>query len=313
MVSRLEFSTRDPDRALPVLSEFFPSVRMSNPRGNFSFEMESVATEELSLVHYHLLSPTSSSSVDMTGTLTIGQVESGAVALTSERRSIDTTLPFLFPQHTLHGDWDEVTMTAISISMPMVLKFARAQLGDETFRLQFIGGTPTDRGRAHQWVALVNYLRAAFAEDTIVQSDMVQANAFSHIAAMLLATFPNNFMDAIQDGNHSTSMPSTTRRAVRFMEDNAHLPITVEDIAESARLSVRGLQYAFRTSLDTTPTAYLRRVRLAAVHAELRAADPGDGVTVVATAASWGFTHPGRFAKQYREAYGVTPRRTLES
>jgi AraC-like DNA-binding protein len=313
MVSRLEFTTRDPERALPVLKEFFPTVRMSNPRGNFSFEMESFATEPLGLVHYHLLSPTSSSSVDMAGTLTFGQLESGNLSLTADRHSIDSALPWLFPQQAVRGDWDEVTITALTVSISSVLRFARAQLGDDTFRLKFTGSSPTDAARARQWVALVNYLRVAFAEETVVQSEIVQANALAHIMSMLLATFPNSFMDAARSLSETTSLPGSVRRAVAFMEENADRPITVEDIAGAARLSVRGLQYVFRNALDTTPTAYLRRVRLAAVHSQLQSAEGGSGVTVLGTALSWGFSHPGRFAKQYRAAYGVTPRRTLES
>jgi AraC-like DNA-binding protein len=313
MVSRLEFSTKDPERALPLLKEFFPDVRMSNPRGHFSFQLASAETEPLSLIHYHLLSPNSSSGVDMSGTLSFGSVHSGSVALTSDRRQIDTSLPWLFPQQPVEGTWDEVTMTAMTVSVPLLLKFTRAQLSDEAFRLRFTGSTPTDPARARQWVALVRYLRTAYAEDAIVESAIVQANTFGHVASMILATFPNNFHEAAHAHRSNVILPSAVRRATHFMEENAHQPITVEDVASAARLSVRGLQYAFRTSLDTTPTAYLRRVRLAGVHHELQVGDPSRGTSVMATALSWGFTHPGRFARLYRETYGRTPRRTLES
>jgi AraC-like DNA-binding protein len=313
MVSRLEFSTRDPERALPVLNEFFPQVRMSNPRGNFAFELDSAEAGSISMVHYHLQSPTSLSSVDMSGTLTVGQVDAGNVALSANRRSIDTARPWIFPQSPVRGEWDEVTITALAISSPGILRFARAQLGDERFHLKFTGVSPTDMARSRQWVALTTYLRIVFAEDTIIQTEIAQANAFSHVAAVILATFPNNFMDAIENGSDTRVLPSAVRRAVAFMEENAQLPISVEDIASAARLSVRGLQYAFRTTLETTPTAYLRRVRLEAVHRELQLADRGLGGGVIETAASWGFSHPGRFAKQYRAAYGVSPRQTFDS
>ncbi|MGY1710312.1 helix-turn-helix domain-containing protein [Geodermatophilus sp. SYSU D00758] len=66
------------------------------------------------------------------------------------------------------------------------------------------------------------------------------------------------------------------------------------------------MQLAFRRHRNTTPTAYLRQVRLAQAHRELRDATPGDGVTVTAVAARWGFT-PSRFTERYRAAYGVLP------
>ena len=45
-------------------------------------------------------------------------------------------------------------------------------------------------------------------------------------------------------------------------------------------------------SSDTTPTAYLRRVRLDRAHEHLTAARPGDGVTVSEVAAPLGLRRP---------------------
>ena len=53
--------------------------------------------------------------------------------------------------------------------------------------------------------------------------------------------------------------------------------------------------------------------RLARAHEDLRGADPTRGDTVTAIAARWGFLHFGRFAAEYRRAYGQTPRTTLHS
>ena len=42
-------------------------------------------------------------------------------------------------------------------------------------------------------------------------------------------------------------------------------------------------------------------------------AEPGDGSSVAAVAARWGFTHLGRFAIEYRRRFGVHPSQTLRS
>jgi transcriptional regulator GlxA family with amidase domain len=97
---------------------------------------------------------------------------------------------------------------------------------------------------------------------------------------------------------------------VQFVEDNASRPIGVEDIAEAARLSQRGLQDLFRRSLGTTPSRYLRTVRLDGVKAELERAD-AETVSVTEVAHRWGFAHVARFAGWYREAFGENPSRTL--
>jgi AraC-like DNA-binding protein len=64
--------------------------------------------------------------------------------------------------------------------------------------------------------------------------------------------------------------------------------------------------------MGTTPTAYLRRVRLDHAHQELVAADPAEQ-TVTGIAYRWGFPSPSRFAVYYRHVYGVLPGHTLRN
>jgi AraC-like DNA-binding protein len=114
---------------------------------------------------------------------------------------------------------------------------------------------------------------------------------------------------------HEARMPkggprNAVRRAVAFIDENAHIDITVVDIAAAAFVTIRAVQTAFRRHLDTTPMAYLRRVRLDHAHRELLAANPAHE-TVTAVAYRWGFPNPARFAAYYRQAYGVPPSRTL--
>jgi transcriptional regulator GlxA family with amidase domain len=103
------------------------------------------------------------------------------------------------------------------------------------------------------------------------------------------------------------------RKALAFIEANAHRPITITDIANAAGTSPRAVQYAFTRHLGTTPTLYLRRTRLQRAHQALAAADPTTGATVKAIAARWGFANPGTFAVLHRRAYGTTPSHTLHT
>ncbi|MEU6845651.1 helix-turn-helix transcriptional regulator [Streptomyces sp. NPDC046716] len=95
-----------------------------------------------------------------------------------------------------------------------------------------------------------------------------------------------------------------------FIESNAGQDIGLAEIANAAYVSPRALQYAFRRHLDTTPIAYLRRVRLDATHAELLAAGPRTA-TVTEIAMRWGFANLGHFATHYRNAYRTLPSTTL--
>jgi transcriptional regulator GlxA family with amidase domain len=146
-----------------------------------------------------------------------------------------------------------------------------------------------------------------------VLSELVRANTYSHIISSLLSTFPNNLMEHDRPRASAVAARTGVRRAMLYMETHVQEPISVEDIAREARMSVRTLQYAFRSAMGVTPTEYLRSVRLAEAHRTLVTADPTEGATVSAIALHWGFAHPSRFAQQYRAAYGVSPKVTLDS
>lgn len=101
-------------------------------------------------------------------------------------------------------------------------------------------------------------------------------------------------------------------RAIELMRGDPAHPWTVAELAAAVSLSVRSLQEGFRRSLDTTPTVYLRHLRLEKAHDELTLAAPGT-VSVTEVAARWGFVHLGRFAASYRRAFSEHPSDTLRS
>ena len=109
----------------------------------------------------------------------------------------------------------------------------------------------------------------------------------------------------------TSSIPDTVRSAMAFVDARAAEPIGLPEIAAAAQLSPRALQAAFRRHLGRTPLEHLREVRMSRVHADLQSARPGDGQTVSALANRWGFSQLSRFARDYRQRYGVSPRQTL--
>ena len=108
------------------------------------------------------------------------------------------------------------------------------------------------------------------------------------------------------------AQPALLRRAVTFIDENAHQDIALSDIAAAVNVTPRSVQYMFRRHLGTTPLEYLRRVRLDRAHRELQAADPSVD-TVMAIAGRWGFTHAGRFSSIYKQVFGNPPSRTLRA
>ena len=105
-----------------------------------------------------------------------------------------------------------------------------------------------------------------------------------------------------------------TRRsaqAVEYVHSRAHEPITPSGVAKHAGLTPRGLQQAFSRHLDTTPSEYLRAVRLDRVREEL-VEGSADTVTVAEVAQRWAFAHLGRFSASYVQRFGEYPRETLQ-
>lgn len=125
----------------------------------------------------------------------------------------------------------------------------------------------------------------------------------------LLLAVPHNYSEVLSRG-HRVPGPRAVRSAIELLRVSPERNWTVSALASEVSLSVRSLQSGFRGVVATTPTAYLRELRLERVHSQLAAAEPGS-VTVTAVAARWGFTHLGRFAAAYRSRYDERPSETL--
>ncbi|GAA2213855.1 hypothetical protein GCM10009850_093180 [Nonomuraea monospora] len=179
--------------------------------------------------------------------------------------------------------------------------------------VRLLGHRPVSPAARQHLTRTIAYLRDdVLANPELAAQPLVVSTAGQLLAASVLVALPSNAnADAsAQDGRDAH--PQALRRAIAHIDAHADEPLGIDDIATAARVSTRALQYAFRRHLDTTPLGYLRQVRLAHAHAELKAGDPRT-TTVAAVAARWGFFHPGRFSLTYLAAYGRTPRETLHA
>lgn len=108
-----------------------------------------------------------------------------------------------------------------------------------------------------------------------------------------------------------SQLPRTVRRSIAYLALHLDGSVDSERLAAQSATSLRALQYAFRRHLDVTPMAFYRRLRLACAHRELSDSHPGDGVTVGAVAARYGFYNAGRFAAEYSDIYDLRPGESL--
>ena len=101
-----------------------------------------------------------------------------------------------------------------------------------------------------------------------------------------------------------------TRFAVKRIEEyiaaNLDKAITREDLATITSVSMRSLSRAFRNKYGLGPMEFVRQRRLDACYTQLRSSDPLEA-TVTDVAMSYGFGHIGRFAIDYKQAFGELP------
>jgi AraC-like DNA-binding protein len=173
--------------------------------------------------------------------------------------------------------------------------------------VRFTGIAPMSPEASRVWTSAYGYVADTVMPDE--NSSLIVTAASRLLAASVLSAFPTeNGLGVTTDPQ--LVYPAVMRRAITYIEEHAPREITVHDIAQAVYVTPRALQYMFRRHLDTTPMAYLRRVRLDRAHHELLRNDRTT-TTVAATAARWGFAHTGRFAVLYRSTYGRSPHVTL--
>jgi AraC-like DNA-binding protein len=127
--------------------------------------------------------------------------------------------------------------------------------------------------------------------------------------ATLLLSVGSNYTDEIF-GQPTSCAPKSIRLVLDLLDAEPRAMLTVADLAAEAGISVRALELAFRKEFDTTPRDYVMQARLKKARDDLSRAVPG-ATTVTDVALKWGFAHVGRFARRYREAFGVNPSKAL--
>jgi AraC-like DNA-binding protein len=198
-----------------------------------------------------------------------------------------------------------------------VIKFPKRVLEVHAARL---AGLPADEGIRFD---LTFDLRTATAQALIATTAFMYAElarpgglpgmpAACHeleaaLMTQLLMVVPSQLSSAMH-AEPTRTRRSMIREVMDFIDEHPAAEMSTADLAAIAGISTRALQAGFRDIARISPTAYLRGVRLDHVHLELASGASG---SVTEVAARWGFFHPGRFARQYREQFGALPSETV--
>jgi AraC-like DNA-binding protein len=311
---RLAFSTADPLRAREFLDDTYGGRLLvaSACNGGMALAVSHVdagsfALSDLTLAADLTFTVTGRDAV-VISTVIEGTAEADRAEGTERYRPGDVLIGN-FPQAEYVGRTHNLRRQALILPVSLLYAVAGTE-PTPSGPMRFLSLHPVGAAARAQWRNTSQYAGSVLANPDAAASRLIIPSTARLLAATALAVFPNTALTdpVAQDRRDASS--ATLRRAIAFIHEHAEEDISVVDIAAAARVSTRAVQLAFRRHCDTTPLAYLRRVRLARAHYELLAADP-ERESVTSVAYRWGFSSPSRFAAAYSQAFGVLPSHTL--
>lgn len=309
-VQRVSVAGDQPEQARRALAEAYAGTRFAVTLGDepFSFRFASIGDERLTLrtatVAGHV-----SGEVPRLDEYVVTWLRSGSGRITGRDTEPEhlPNAPFLLPFERRYAfALTAHTQNSVHFSPAFLEGIAAEQRSQERLPLSFdTGTTPTPAGIA-AWRGAV-----ARVTDVLVDVDaspVRRLDAQRALALALLDLYPWVQIDLPAEMRESSR--ARTRLALEYLHHRAHEPITPADAARATGLHPRTFQLHLARHLDTSPTIYLRDIRLDRVRAELAQQSPDD-TTVAAVARAWGFAHLGRFSAVYRARFGEHPRDTL--
>ena len=238
----------------------------------------------------------------------IGLFQPGSEAMFNGNRFDHSRLLFFKPGRELNGYIRE-TSGWTSLVFPSEWVDHMSQVSD-SLRLQ--AGCGAIRPEASKLAGL----RAAI--DSIKKLSVLQATTPDR-TGWLVADLRNALGEALREldrtpsaqASHSAGHFNTAQRAERYMRERMDEPLCIDDLCVILRVSRRYLEYAFNDSFGTSPSRYLRLLRLHEVRRRLR--KPDAPTTVTREALRLGFNHLSLFSLQYKKAFGESPSATLSA
>ncbi len=315
---QFSFATRSLDEAAQVLSSAYAPVRVHTQQPGFDLQVRGVGLDGL-----QVFGTRSTSGV-------VFETESSfdGYSLSSARAGHQAVETFASDRYASGAGQslflDSLGVTRVSFSEGLLFRgvavtsetmhryMAERVPGPVGARLVFHPTQEAHRATLQAAGALgETLLQAQECGAALLQAPVALCSLRNSILHLLLTGVPHNYTERWRGQRQPLPAPRHVLRAMEYMQHNAGRPITMTEVAAAAAVSVRALQQGFQHFRATTPTDYLRDLRLQQVRRELL--DPQAPSSVSGIALRWGFAHMGLFAARYKARYGEAPSTTLRA
>lgn len=165
-------------------------------------------------------------------------------------------------------------------------------------------------GQRSAWLRSLDYLCDQFSMAKAMATDETfLQHANDLLMTQLLNSQSHNYSEQLSR-DPIVQSPRHVKRAIAYIEEHVHEPISLAEMAASIGVSARTVQKGFLKYLSLSPSDYIRQLRLRCIHDELIRANELD-TQVGAILMNYGITSFGHFSKRYKAIYGCTPTDTL--
>ncbi|UWQ96242.1 AraC family transcriptional regulator [Rhodobacteraceae bacterium M385] len=218
------------------------------------------------------------------------------------------TASILNPDRPSDMEWSaDCTKVMVQIDSGFLNRVAREDLGAElpgSVRFDPTVDFGKSSGQALRDTVLATLKAYETGAISSARPNLSSLSLERHLASSLLSLQPSN----VSQYYAVTKAPVSTRplkRAIDFIQTQYHRDLRLDEIASASGLHPRTLQLVFQSSFGMSPIAYLKVVRLNAARYRLCKRRNRESVTDVAFGC--GFSHLGRFSRDYRALFGHAP------
>jgi AraC-like DNA-binding protein len=308
--------TRDLDHAESVLEELYLPVRIIPVRGAVDMKLDALRLDTLTAgrlsyghdvrletaeaEHYHV-------NVPLSGYATSRSGSSKQITTSSQQAAV------FAPRQTAAIDWASDCVQLCLMIRPSAIQLEVEQLLGRSLLQPLVFEPVMDltTPMGQSWRDALDVVLHSMDRDSLdLATHRVSRRYLERLLLEgLLLGHHHNYTDALLRWER----PSPRRivaEAMALLEGQHRETWSVSEVARAVGVSVRSLQEGFKRDIGVPPMTFLQSVRLSNAHSMLLAA-ASETTSVSEIAQGCGFTHLGRFAKQYRRRFGESPSVTL--